>query len=238
MRYAISNDMDEMKIPESTSNVVHKIPFEERAETDEEKGALDPLRTRARSLEKILFNAYGSAPSSKKIGDAMDYVREDLIEVAHSAQQFGKHYDNFRVGAVILGLWHTEKPSDNPWIVLFNANTKLRKQDNKWCAEQYLMDEVEKPENKISQVLGFIIVGKARADDVSHVHGVTLTPCKICRDRMMQITKKSESAVTPETEVFTANSENWHGVKNFGLRKIQRVKDLHAFHRENEIEID
>ena len=218
--------------------VVHKIPFENRAETDEQKQALDYLRKRARFVENLIFTSFGSIPSRKRIGDAMDQVREYLIEIAHEAQDFGRHYDNFKVGGAFLGLRRTEHPWENPWVIMFNANTKQRPENSKWCAEQYLMDEIENPKNRISQVLGFVIVGKTRADDVSHIHGITLTPCKICRDRMLSLAKKPHSAIRLETEVFTANSGSGDDGGRLGLRKIQRVKDLHAFHGERQIEIE
>jgi cytidine deaminase len=173
-----------------------------------------------------LFHAYGPIPDQAQIREAGERVLDDLISIARDASVFSWQYRDFRVGAVALGLKRVAPQGSNPWGILFDANTKPRAQDRKWCAEQYLMDRMSSGNEAMKKVTTFVVVGKPQVDDDSRVSQITLTPCKECRDRMLTMAVQNESILDPETEVITANLENT------GFRKIQRIRDLHRFHRQ------
>jgi len=208
-----------------------KIPLERRADTPEKKELLADLEKRARDIEQRLFVAYPRA-TKNEMREASERVLEDLITLAKDAGGLAKSYRNFNVGGVILGIRPMRTTADNPWKIIFNANTKPADAP-KWCAELYMMDELATPENEITQVLAFVVVGKPQRDNDSGREQITLTPCKLCRDRMLTMTLGEKPVITPDTEVITANARDTR------YRKFQKVRDLHQFHGEQKyIEID
>ena len=185
------------------------------------------------ALKEKLFEAYGSAPTTAQTLNATKMIIGELISIAKEASVFANQYRDFNVGGVVLGLRFKNNMAENPWAVLFDANTKPTKDgDSKWCAEQYLMDRAESVEEEIDQILSFVVVGEPQTNDDSKKTQATLTPCKLCRDRMLEIaTTEDESRnmafrISLKTEVVTAH------IENTGLRKYQRVEDLLTFHGE------
>jgi hypothetical protein len=117
--------------------------------------------------------------------------------------------------------------AENPWAVLFDANTKPSPAEQKWCAEQYLMDRTEGGAEKVDRILSFIVAAKPQTDDDSKVTQVTLTPCKLCRDRMRTIAEEDpDPRITKGTEIITVHAEEPR------FKKYQKLEDLYKFHKE------
>lgn len=209
---------------ESIEKPVRKIPLERRFRSKEMKQQLEHLKAYAKTVEEKLREAFGTAPDQLQIDDATNQVRETLITIAKDASVFARQYRDFNVGAVVIGLRKTAFPHENPWTVMFDANTKPKSSDKKWCAEQYLMDRMTGM--RLQKVLAFVVVGKPQIDNDSNVEQVTLTPCKMCRDRMMLKSEETDPVITSETEVITAD------LRDPRFRKYQKVGDLQRFHRE------
>jgi len=97
------------------------------------------------------------------------------------------------------------------------------------------MDRAATLEERIDKILSFVVVAKPQTDDDSKRTQVTLTPCKLCRDRMLRSAEEDAGNKPPrislETEVITANADQT------AFRKYQKVKDLLTFHGEY-VEID
>jgi len=140
-------------------------------------------------------------------------------------------YRGFDVGAVVVGTRTPAKEGDTPWAVLFDANTKPTANDAKWCAEQYLMDRALGAEERLERILAFVVVAQPQKDDDSQQRQITLTPCKLCRDRMSHAADSGDGVISSETEVITADA------RETAFRKFQKVKDLRVFHKEY-IEVD
>jgi cytidine deaminase len=210
---------------------VRKLSLEERTATPELRELLEGLNNDARDIEKRLFAAYPVARGRER-QEASERVLEDLIALGNRARGLSVQYRDFRVGAVMVAMRTNPKFGENPWIVRFNANTKPTEHDKKWCAELYLMDEAEAPESDINSILSFVVVATPQMDDDSKVNQITLTPCKLCRDRMKTMSRGEGSLVSPDTEVITADARDTR------YRKFQKVKDLPAFHKETDLEID
>lgn len=207
-------------------NSPRKISLRNRLRTSETVRNFNELSVLSEYVAERLFHAYGPIPDETQLREAGERVIEDLISIAKDASAFSWQYRDFRVGAVALGLKRVVPQGSNPWGILFDANTKPRAQDRKWCAEQYLMDRMSSGSEAMKKVSAFVVVGKPQIDDDSRVSQITLTPCKECRDRMLSMAVQAENILDPETEVITANLENT------GFRKIQRIRDLHRFHRQ------
>src|SRR5262249_9525984 len=153
------------------------------------KGEFRKLKDEATSIEQQLRRAYQIPPEADDVlYDIVNRIRPRLVNLALDVRKFAKQYRGFKVGAVAIGIREVW-PNENPWVVLFDANTKQKKSDPKYCAEQYIMDKVEDPKWDITRILGFVVVGQPQTDDDSKTTQITLTPCKMCRDRMYDMTQ-------------------------------------------------
>jgi len=200
-----------------------KIPLEERLTTPEDREKFAKLQQRAREVEAMLFRAYPTPSLERAMTlTSSERVLRELLALANDARDFSRQYRGFHVGAVLIGLRNTKETKDNPWAVLFNANTK----PPKYCAEAYVMDELDESRTDIYHALAFVVVAEPQVDDDSKVTQVTLTPCKSCRTRMLEMSKAENPTVFADTEIITADS------RHMGFRKFQKVEDLQHFHKE------
>ncbi|MFA7309847.1 MAG: hypothetical protein WC050_02980 [Candidatus Paceibacterota bacterium] len=201
------------------------------------------LQAEATEIERRLYLAFPEPNDDQMI----QYLRDDmrlenqLFEMALLARGFANHYrrpDPYQVGVIIVGLRHAS-PGENPWAVMFSANTKPSKNYIKQCGEWWLFEGAlkENGHRTLRRILAIHVVGEPRADDVSGPQGVTqitLTPCKICRDRMWamslhapkMVQAKWTPLIVPTTLVKTAD------YRNLGIRKYFRADELHPFHKE------
>jgi len=192
----------------------------------------------------------GEIPSEAQMVDIRDFARANLKFIAGMARSFAMHHrepDPYRVGGAAL-VYRNVPPGENPWAVLFDANTKLDKEltpapspeGEKWCAEQNLMDRITKPQDSseegVQRIVSMVIVGEARPDDVSiqqDVKQITLTPCYICRRRMLfdkQLTGGESPILPPDTEVYSIDANHdWRD-------KYQKVRDLPNFHKDKNLQ--
>lgn len=214
---------------------VPKFTLDQRADSPEKKERLASLHEHVRLLEQKLFEAYPTPLRESKAQDVAERVTQDLLEIARDAREFGKHYGGYHVGGAALGLREQQHRGENPWVVLFDANSKWPdSQTPKCCAEQYLMDRAK--DAGVAKILSFAVVAVPRPidgvmsykDDASKREQVTLTPCKQCRDNMLKFVEEGNGFIFPDTEVITADAES----KDLWKRKYQRVKNLHEFHGE------
>lgn len=218
------------------------VPLRVRVRTPEMQQAYALLEKRTEDLRQQLYEAYPhpATYSPDKLTDIWQRVENDLVGIAADARQFADQYRQFNVGATIIGYRNVE-PSENPWVVLFDANTKpetVMGAVRKHCAELYLSDRIDPerpemglPEEKMEKALALFLVAESKTDDDSKKTQITLTCCKLCRDRLWKLSQKAEGVtkspiVTPDMPVVSAN------VQNLGLRKLQQVQDLHRFHGE------
>lgn len=230
----------------------YRIPIRERAKLLNKEKLLQDLQDYAQNgICQTLFKAFGANPTRDQIQTAREFIRNDLKFIADKARAFAMHHrkpEPYRVGGAMLAL-RDVAPGENPWVVIFDANTKVNENHEatpdapKWCSEQHLLDRIKRPEDpseaNIYRVITITIVGEARPDDVSGEKGVrqmTLTPCKICRDRMVydEVLTTGENIIIPgDTEIFTTDANRaW-------AEKLQTVNDLHKFHGEEvEAEVD
>ena len=233
--------MREMVRQRNEERAPYRISLAERARSLESEEVLMELKEQAKMMADKLNKMIGNEPTREQLVEARDLVRPELLALARGARAFSVHYrrpEPFRVGAAMLVL-RKVADGENPWAVMFDANTKVDKsggasKDGKaWCAEQYLMDRIDE---SVAQVVTIAVAGEARTDDVSVLRGVqqiTLTPCAMCRDRLVYDERLAgEVPIIPkQTEVVTQD------VNNLGLQKLQQVGDLHRFHGES-VEVD
>lgn len=233
----------------------YRIPVRERAKMLGQQALFEETERYAKQeICDPLFQAFGTSVGEQEIIRARDLMRDELKFVAGCAREFAMHHSGYRVGVAVLALRHTANSTENPWVVLFDANTKLDEAHTatsdgvKWCGEMNSLDRIFEPgdasEAGIYRVVQMTIIGPARTDDRAEARAkrvgkeakrqISLTPCHICRDRMMYDKKLAGGELPimpPTTEIFSADAEHdWRD-------KLQYVGDLHAFHGE-EIESD
>ena len=203
-----------------------RIPIEKRFSGPKFKGEFRRLKEGARSIEKQLWDAFKLPPDSEDVLlEIVSRIRPRLVDLALEARNFAKQYRGFKVGAVALGIRNVDV-GENPWVILFDANTKPRKNDPKHCAEQYIMDKIHDPKWQIYRIVSFAVVGVPQTDDESLRTQITLTPCKWCRDRMFEMTTQQPQIISPRTEVYTADARDPR------YHKFQTVGTHHELHGE------
>jgi hypothetical protein len=146
----------------------------------------------------------------------------------------------------------------NPWRVLFDANTRPATDEEgrlkerrprevaesskvrKYCAELYLTDRVDpsKPEvglarEKLTKSIALYLAGEPQTDNDSLRQQITLTSCKLCRDRFWKKTQnvdgqgnRQRPVYDEEMPVISADIgklENW---------EWQQINSLHKIHGE------
>ena len=204
-----------------------KLSLEERADTPELQEELRELKKEAKRIEQELFNAFPIARAREMLDvSTSEKILKELVSLAKRSSALADQHRDFNVGAVMLCTRDITSQNGNPWLIRFNANTKPVSTDKKWCAEQYLMDDLETRDLGIQRVLSMVIVGKPQTDDDSKIHQITLTPCKLCRDRMLALAEAEEPKISYETEIITAD------IRDTRYQKFQKVKDLPRFHKE------
>lgn len=216
------------------------LPLQRRFPDREHQELYAHLEREAEDIRSELFRDF-SAAHNHSSEPLPEIISDKLLkQVAFRAREFAQHYDNYKVGGVLVGLREPTAADPNPWVIMFDANTKPTVYDDKHCAEQYLMDRAEQAmkEGKLKSVKAFLIVASPRGipddpvgfmDDVSKMKQMTLTPCALCRERMTNLAKKKSPVISLDaTEVITANSRS----RDLWSRKYQKVKDLPAFHGE------
>ena len=225
-----------------------KLSLRDRAKLIGDEKLLDEMHDLIeRDIRQPLFSAFGADTSPQNVEKAKILVRDNLLIIAGIARSFAIHHrlpKPFRVGAAILALRNEPSSDGNPWVVMFDANTKLNKDHKptadgiKWCAEQYLMDRIADPQDlddkEIQRVLTIAIVAEIRPDDKSGIAHKTLTPCAICRDRMVydkKLTAGDKPIIRPNTEVYTVDAEKESN------QESRDVGKLHETHGET-IEVD
>ncbi len=237
--------MEDMVTKRNEFKRPYRESLQERAEKLGEVETLRELQKQVEDLRALLLARTGPNPTPEQIMWAQNEAREGLLKLAHVARAFTRHHrvPPFRVGGAMLALRKVSEEDGNPWAVAFAANTKV--DDNhdatpkgeKWCAEQYLMDLVAEPtspsETGIYKILSFGVVAEPRSDDKSGKLHETLTPCAICRDRMVYDPKLTGQAgiLSLETEIVTQS------VEDPAAKRIDPVAHLHGMHGES-IEVD
>ncbi len=248
---------------------VYRMSLKDRAVSVEQQHLLEELQEEAQAIEQELFQAFPHSVPNEMLKEMIKNtprVRDRLLSLANKARAFGRHYKGYHVGAAILGIREKKGINDNPFVVVFNANTKINKvgwarsaDDIKYCAEQYAIDEARK--RGVKEILSFDIVAIPRPkatdptgfyDEDSDKTQITLTPCAACRERMEKISEESDEGpaiVTPETEIATADarhSQSYYAgdleLERFSYQKLMPLKSLSEFHtkplRPNMQEID
>ncbi len=237
--------MEDMVAERNEFKRPYRESLQERAEKLGEVETLRELQRQVEDLRALLLARTGPNPMPEQIAWAQGEAREGLLRLAYGARAFTRHHrvPPFRVGGAMLALRRVSEEDSNPYAIAFAANTKV--DDNhdatpageKWCAEQYLMDLVAEPTNPgetgIYKILSFGVVAEPRSDDKSGKLHETLTPCAICRDRMVYDPKLTGPAgiVSLETEIVTQS------VKDPAAKRIDPVAHLHGMHGES-IEVD
>ena len=152
-------------------------------------------------------------------------------------------------------------PSDkrtNPWRILFDANTRPETDEGvvrtqrgakekgrtsavrKHCAELYLSDRIDPskpemglPEEKLTKAIGMFIVGEAQTDNDSKITQITLTSCKLCRDRLWKLTQSQNESGSEREPVYSQDMPVVSAdARHLNLTKWQPINRLHTFHGE------
>jgi|GEM_PF-1427440 hypothetical protein len=218
-----------------------------RVKSPEQEEIYVHLERAAEDLKKRLAEAYPEpwTFSPDKLHDVLRIVENELIGIAYEARQLTDHYGGFGVGTCVIGLRNVQR-SENPWRIVFDANTKpttVMGEIRKHCSELHAMDRIDPDmqemgidEDKMDKALAFFVVGQARGDDHSEIkQQITLTPCKLCRDRLWKMSQQENPVISEDMPVVTANANN------LALRKSLPVEYLHDFHKErrpNTAELD
>lgn len=146
----------------------------------------------------------------------------------------------------------------NPWRVLFDANTRpatderglivprhpLRTSEisevRKYCAELYLTDridpghtEIGSPREKLTEAVAVYLAGHAQIDNDSQRTQITLTSCKLCRDRFWKKTLKVDDDGKPQRQLYSPDMVVISSdIDNLNNWKPQPIRELHSFHNE------
>lgn len=227
--------------------VANTMPLGERADTPELKEELARMEVEARAISQDLQTAFPDV-LAENFELARDAVRDRLWNLAKRAHQFAKHYNKenpYRVGAAMLG-WkkdaRDEKNTRRRWVVMFDANTRLNKDlkgaedASKLCAEGYIMKRASEGVEKIDTIVQFVVTAGVRSmkddpmglkDDISQRSQMTLTPCAVCRARMIELSENENPIISDvDTEIYTRRSDKG----NEWIQKYQKLPDLVAFH--------
>lgn len=218
---------------------VMKIPLEDRVTTPEEREVYEGLQKDAAYIREKLHRSVRFM--DERFREPLpDTVMSLLVLLARDARKLGRHYDRYHVGGALVGLRTPTAEDPNPWVVIFNANTRPDGQTRKHCAEQYMLDDAEemKAKKQLEHVVALVVVAPPRKmphdpvglmDDVSQKKQITLTPCEMCRARIMEMTQQSDGLVSARnTEVVTARADEP------GLRKSFKAGDVPIFHGEGD----
>jgi hypothetical protein len=153
---------------------------------------------------------------------------------------------------------YNEPSGENPWRVLFDANTRPETDEGvvvtqrgakelgrhadvrKYCAELYLSDRVDKnkpeqglPREKLDKAVALFVVGEAQVDNDSQIRQITLTSCKLCRDRLWKMTQPADAEGKPQQSVYSEDMPVISAdARNLNNRKWQPINRLHEFHGE------
>ncbi|HCC83424.1 TPA: hypothetical protein DEP96_01085 [Candidatus Uhrbacteria bacterium] len=218
----------------------YRESLQDRAEKLGEVEKLRELEQQVAEIRALLLARTGPNPTQLQIEWAQNEVRSELLKLAHGARAFTRHHrvPPFRVGGAMLALRKVNEADGNPWVIIFDANTKLNEQHEatpdgvKCCAEQNLMYRITEPTNPgetgIYRVLSIAVVGEPRADDVSGMLHGTLTPCAECRDRLVYDPKLTGKAgiISLQTEIVTQSADD------VDLNRVDEVEHLHGMHGE------
>ena len=206
----------------------------ERAITLGKEELFDELTNYAqREICEPLFKAFNGIFGQREIEKAREDMHEKLKYVALRAREFAMHHSGYKVGTAILALKKVSGPTENPWVVLFDANTKLDEEKHatpeghKWCGEQNSLDRVVHPEPgdpEIARVVKIVVTGEPRPDDRSKKPQIVLSPCHICRDRMVydpELVSGDHPLLPDDTEVYMFDPDiQWR-------EKYSKVGTLH-----------
>lgn len=218
---------------------VLKIPIEDRITTPKEHEVYEGLQKDAGYICEKLFRTVRF--TNDRFREPLpDTVMNLLVQLAREARTFGRHYGRYHVGGALVGLRTPTADNPNPWVVIFNANTRPDGHTRKHCAEQYMLDDAEEmsAQKKLEHIVAVVVVAPPRdmpadpvglMDDVSLKKQITLTPCEMCRARIMELTQRPDGLVSArDTEIVTARADEP------GLRKSFKAGDVPIFHGEGD----
>ncbi|MEK7601342.1 MAG: hypothetical protein AAB480_02320 [Patescibacteria group bacterium] len=250
----------------------HMTSLRARLKTPEQHALYEFLEKSAEEVCKELFDKWPEpwTLSREQLNEIVLRYEVSLINIASQARGLADSYRKFDVGGAVIGYQDTrvhkrgENPRyasdvrENPWRVLFDANTRPETDEGivvtqrgakelgrhsevrKYCAELYLSDRIDpsKPEHGLSEeklikAIALFVVGEAQTDNDSKMKQITLTSCKLCRDRLWKMSQpvdvdgKAQRPVYDEDmPVISADARNLHN------RKWQPINRLHEFHGE------
>ena len=216
------------------------VPLRERVKTPEQEKLYEFLQDEIEYIRREL--ALDVKFEDERMRDPLPnkIVHEVLNRIAVKAREFSDHYGGYKVGGVLIGLRKPTAADPNPWVVMFDANTRPSQNVRKHCAEQYLLDRADaaQRDRQLENVVALFVVAPPRdmpddpvglKDDVSQKKQITLTPCELCRARIGHMAEEPGGIVNPRyTEIITARSD----VENLALRKMFKAGDQRVFHGE------
>lgn len=215
------------------------IPLRARPKTPEQQALYVELKEKSAELAKFLFDAYPLPFSlaDDHLTDIAIRMQPEFFDLAIRARSLADSHRKFNVGGVLVGLRKCG-PGENPWVVLFDANTRqeTREPIRKHCAELHLCDRVDPklpemglPEEEIVKGVALYVAGLPKVDDDSNKKQVAICCCKLCRDRLWKMTLRKngkEPIMSPTMPVFTVNPSNRI------LKKMLPIRTLHGWHNE------
>ncbi len=103
-------------------------------------------------------------------------IVEFMIDQARAKSKLAYSYRPFDVGSAVFA-YNAKASLGEQWKVFYGANTKIKKDAPKECAERNAVNAARF--SGYDLVIGIVVVGTPQANEVGVLHP-TLRPCEVC----------------------------------------------------------